>query len=66
MHASDKSGKNGKGCKGAVVESFMRQNQRLSCNTRKQFCIGFVHKRGARDVAVGEERGARSEKLLSW
>ena len=60
MHASDKSGKNCKGCKAAAVESFMEQNQRLSCNTRKQFCIGFVHKLGARDVAVGEEQAVKS------
>ena len=50
-----KSGESGKDCKGVIAQKDKRkQNQRLRCNTCKQFCILFVQKLGVSGLAVGE------------
>ena len=50
-----KSRESEKDCKGVVSQKDKRErNLRLRCNTCKQFCILFVQKLGANEVAVGE------------
>ena len=50
-----KGGKSEADCKGVVSQKDKRErNLGLRCNTRKQFCILFVQRWGAKGVAVGE------------